>query len=140
MAPPPRPRWFHAASIASRTADCLQSSNALGKEKVAVVRYGDTYLPSDLDGHIHITGSNHFKRGSGVAVGNRTKTEFGRWLHPHQSSNNQHRLPQPPDATASRLAASQLGYWVAEMTLASRRLTQQSTRADRSKMTGLARG
>jgi len=66
--------------------------NALGKDKVAVIRYGDIYLPSDLDGYIHITGSNHFKRGSAVAVGKRTKTEFGRWLHPHQKSDNQ---PQP---------------------------------------------
>lgn len=57
--------------------------SALGKDKVAVVRYGDIYLPSDLDGYIHITGSKHFTRGHAVSVGKRTKTEFDRWLHPH---------------------------------------------------------
>jgi len=76
--------------------------HALGKEKVAVVRYGNIYLPSDLDGYIHITGSNHFKGGSAVAVGKRTKTEFGRWLHPHQSSNNQPRPPQSKRPTQQR--------------------------------------
>ena len=80
--------------------------SALGKEKVAVVRYGDIYLPSDLDGYIHITGSKHFTRGRAVSVGKRTKTEFDRWLHPHgratvihevkrQVVNRPRRTPRP---------------------------------------------
>ena len=80
--------------------------SALGKEKVAVVRYGDIYLPSDLDGYIHITGSKHFTRGRAVSVGKLTKTEFDRWLHPHgrasvihevkrQVVNRPRRTPRP---------------------------------------------
>jgi len=56
--------------------------SALGKDRVAVVRYGVLYLPSDLDGYIHITGSKHFTRGHGVVVGKRTKEDFDRWLFP----------------------------------------------------------
>jgi len=33
-----------------------------GKEKVAMLKYGDFYLPSDLGGYIHIFGSKGFKR------------------------------------------------------------------------------
>jgi len=33
---------------------------ALGPDKVAVVRYGQIYLPSNLGGYIHITGSERF--------------------------------------------------------------------------------
>lgn len=78
--------------------------SALGKEKVAVVRYGDIYLPSDLDGYIHITGSKHFTRGHGVPVGKRTKTEFNRWLHPNgvrtiASHNDQTSRRRPQRST-----------------------------------------
>lgn len=51
-----------------------------GKEKVAMLKYGDFYLPSDLGGYVHISGSKHFKRGAAVAVGKRTTTEFTRWV------------------------------------------------------------
>ena len=51
-----------------------------GKEKVAMLKYGDFYLPSDLGGYIHISGSKGFKRGSVTAVGKRTTGEFTRWV------------------------------------------------------------
>ena len=53
---------------------------ALGKQKVAMLRYGDFYLPSDLGGYIHIFGSKSFKRGKLVQVGKRTRSEFTRWI------------------------------------------------------------
>lgn len=52
----------------------------LGKENVAMLKYGDFYLPSDLGGYIHIFGSTYFKRGAVVQVGKRTESEFGRWV------------------------------------------------------------
>jgi predicted nucleotide-binding protein len=51
-----------------------------GKEKVAMLKYGNFYLPSDLGGYIHIFGSKGFKRGAVTAVGKRTTTEFTRWV------------------------------------------------------------
>jgi len=52
----------------------------LGKQKVAMLKYGDFYLPSDLGGYVHISGSTFFKRGAVVAVGKRTSDEFARWI------------------------------------------------------------
>jgi predicted nucleotide-binding protein len=51
-----------------------------GKQKVAMLKYGDFYLPSDLGGYIHINGSRFFKRSAAVQVGKRTRTEFDRWV------------------------------------------------------------
>ncbi|HRF54656.1 MAG TPA: nucleotide-binding protein [Aquimonas sp.] len=51
-----------------------------GKQKVAMLKYGDFYLPSDLGGYIHINGSRFFKRSAVVQVGKRTGTEFGKWV------------------------------------------------------------
>ena len=51
-----------------------------GKEKVAMIRYGDFYLPSDFGGYIWITGSKFFKRGAVVQVGKRTKSDFTKWI------------------------------------------------------------
>lgn len=53
---------------------------ALGRERVAMLKYGDFYLPSDLGGYVHVFGSRYFKRGAVVQVGKRTQTEFGRWI------------------------------------------------------------
>jgi predicted nucleotide-binding protein len=53
---------------------------ALGKEYVALAKYGAINLPTDLGGYIHITGSRFFRHGAAVPVGNRTKSEFDRWL------------------------------------------------------------
>ena len=51
-----------------------------GKKKVAMLKYGEFYLPSDLGGYIHIAGSRFFKRGAVVQVGKRTSRELGRWV------------------------------------------------------------
>lgn len=51
-----------------------------GERKVAMIRYGDFYLPSDLGGYIHITGSRSFRRGAAAAIGKRTEREFERWV------------------------------------------------------------
>lgn len=51
-----------------------------GRQKVALLKYGEYYLPSDLGGYIHIFGSKFFKRGAVAKVGKRTTTEFGRWI------------------------------------------------------------
>ncbi len=51
-----------------------------GKQKTAMFKCGDFYLPSDFGGYIHIFGSKFFKRGTVVKVGKRTESEFGRWL------------------------------------------------------------
>ncbi len=51
-----------------------------GKSNVAMLKYGDFYLPSDFGGYIHIFGSASFKRGAVVQVGKRTDSEFARWV------------------------------------------------------------
>ena len=51
-----------------------------GPTRVAMIKYGDFYLPSDLGGYTHIFGSRSFRRGAAVQVGKRTRTEFDRWL------------------------------------------------------------
>lgn len=51
-----------------------------GKEHVAMVKYGDFYLPTDFGGYIHIFGSTYFRRSKVTQVGKRTETEFGRWI------------------------------------------------------------
>jgi predicted nucleotide-binding protein len=51
-----------------------------GKQRVAMLKYGDFYLPSDLGGYVHIFGSSTFKRGSSIKVGQRTRREFQRWI------------------------------------------------------------
>ena len=52
----------------------------LGKRRVAMIKYGDFYLPSDLGGYTHVFGSRIFKRGATVPVATRTRTDFERWL------------------------------------------------------------
>lgn len=51
-----------------------------GREKVAFVKYGDFYLPTDFGGYIHVFGSKSFKRSAAVTVGKRTTSEFQRWI------------------------------------------------------------
>jgi predicted nucleotide-binding protein len=51
-----------------------------GKQKTAILKYGDFYMPSDFGGYIHIFGSTFFKRSRVVQVGKRTEKEFGKWL------------------------------------------------------------
>jgi predicted nucleotide-binding protein len=52
----------------------------LGRDKVAIMKYGDYYLPSDFGGYIHIFGSKFVKRNALAAVGKRTIKEFGQWV------------------------------------------------------------
>ena len=52
----------------------------LGRDRVAMLKYGDFYLPSDLGGYVHIFGSKGFHRSSSIKVGKRTTTEFCRWI------------------------------------------------------------
>ena len=51
-----------------------------GKEKVAMIQYGDLFLPSDFGGYIWIAGSKHFTRGGSVAVGKKTQSDFAKWI------------------------------------------------------------
>lgn len=51
-----------------------------GEKRVAMARYGEFYLPSDLGGYIHIAGSRSFRRGKAVPVGKRTERELERWI------------------------------------------------------------
>jgi len=51
-----------------------------GRQKVAMLKYGEFYLPSDLGGYIHIAGSRSFRRGATVQVGKRASRELERWV------------------------------------------------------------
>jgi predicted nucleotide-binding protein len=51
-----------------------------GRERVAMIKYSDFYLPTDLGGYIHVAGSKSFRRGGIVKVGKRTKSEFVKWV------------------------------------------------------------
>ena len=51
-----------------------------GRQRVAMIKYDDFFLPSDFGGYIWITGSKFFKRGAVVQVGKRTKTDFEKWI------------------------------------------------------------
>jgi len=53
---------------------------ALGPQKVGVIKYGDYYLPSDLGGYIHISGSKFSQPGKIAQIGKRTKDDFGKWI------------------------------------------------------------
>lgn len=47
-----------------------------GKGKVAMLKYGDIYIPSNLAGYIYISGSKEFKRRKSIPVSKRTKNQF----------------------------------------------------------------
>ena len=53
---------------------------AFERKKIAMVKYGDFYLPSDFGGYQWIHGSKGFRRSGAQAISKRTKKEFGRWL------------------------------------------------------------
>ncbi len=54
------------------------------RENVAIVKYGDVYLPSDLDGYIPIYGGPDYdrkrKKKKAPPPSARTKEEFFRWI------------------------------------------------------------
>jgi predicted nucleotide-binding protein len=51
-----------------------------GKQKVAILKYGEFFLPSDFGGYIYIQGSQAFARSGVVQVGKGTKTAFKKWI------------------------------------------------------------
>lgn len=51
-----------------------------GKKGVAMIKYGDFFLPSDFGGYIWISGSKFFKRNAIVKVGKRTESDFKKWI------------------------------------------------------------
>ena len=53
---------------------------AFERNKVAMIKYGDFYLPSDFGGYQWIHGSKGFKRGAVQQVSQRTRNEFNRWI------------------------------------------------------------
>lgn len=53
---------------------------ALGPQKVGVIKYGDYYIPSDLGGYIHISGSKFSQPGKIAQVGKKTKDDFKKWI------------------------------------------------------------
>lgn len=53
---------------------------ALGAQKVGVIKYGEYYLPSDLGGYIHISGSKFSQPGKIAQIGKRTKDDFKNWI------------------------------------------------------------
>ena len=50
------------------------------RKKIAMIRYGDFYLPSDFGGYQWIHGSKGFRRGGVQGISQRTKSEFSRWI------------------------------------------------------------
>lgn len=54
--------------------------SAFGKKRVAIVKYGNVHLPSDLGGYIHIAGSSHFTHNGVVQPGKKTKADFAAWV------------------------------------------------------------
>lgn len=57
---------------------------AFKRENVAIVKYGDVYLPSDLDGYIPIYGGSEYDRKRKKKIAppptTRTEEEFFRWV------------------------------------------------------------
>ena len=51
-----------------------------GKEKVAMVKYGEFFIPSNLNGYIYIPGSQFSERNKSAPVSKKTKQEFEKWL------------------------------------------------------------
>ena len=54
--------------------------SALGAPKIALMKYGATSIPKDLDGYTHIPGSNFFKPRASVLVGKKTNAAFNNWI------------------------------------------------------------
>ncbi|EQD74210.1 nucleotide-binding protein, partial [mine drainage metagenome] len=53
---------------------------AFERKKIAMIKYGDFFLPSDFGGYQWIHGSRGFRRGGVQKISDRTQAEFGRWL------------------------------------------------------------
>ena len=53
---------------------------AFERKKIAMIKYGEFYLPSDFGGYQWIHGSKGFRRAGVQVISKRTQKEFGRWL------------------------------------------------------------
>jgi hypothetical protein len=49
-------------------------------DRIAIIRYGETEMPSDLSGHTHIKGSKFFKAKFPTTTGKATKKDFLKWV------------------------------------------------------------
>lgn len=54
--------------------------SALDSSRIALIKYGATYIPKDLDGYTHISGSKYFKPGASVVAGKKTTESFNKWV------------------------------------------------------------
>ena len=54
--------------------------SALDPSKIALIKYGATHIPKDLDGYTHIPGSTYFKPGASVVAGVKTTAAFNKWV------------------------------------------------------------
>lgn len=59
--------------------------NIVRPECIAIVKYGETVIPTDLLGYTHIKGSKFFKAGAGSATGKATRADFTKWIIALQS-------------------------------------------------------
>ena len=64
---------------------------AMSREQVALVKYGEPYLPSDLSGYIHIHGNQTFRRSSPPRISPSTRQDFLRWLESPEFRRHQRR-------------------------------------------------
>lgn len=53
---------------------------AFDRKNIAMIKYGDFFLPSDFGGYQWIHGSRGFRRGGIQAISARTMKDFGTWL------------------------------------------------------------
>ncbi len=54
--------------------------SAFNASRIALIKYGKTYIPKDLDGYTHIPGSGFFKPKFYVIPGKKTKKQFDKWV------------------------------------------------------------
>jgi predicted nucleotide-binding protein len=54
--------------------------NAFDRARIALVKYGATTIPKDLDGYTHIKGSDYFKPRVSTVVGKKTREAFDKWI------------------------------------------------------------
>jgi Predicted nucleotide-binding protein containing TIR-like domain len=73
--------------------------SAFDASRIALVRYGATYIPKDLDGYTHIRGSQFFKSGASTTIGKKTKEDFGKWAK--QLAKSAKKNPSDEDARFS---------------------------------------
>ena len=52
----------------------------LGSRKVAMIKYGAFYLPTNLGGYNYIAGSKFFKRSQGVPLGKAAHAALAAWI------------------------------------------------------------